>query len=147
MEPTIIKKDALVIRGLTGDGADTAGLWGRFERAYDSQPFAQADTSGYEIRVYGKGGCDCHVGVAVAGGEAREPFCDFALPKTYYASFDIIVANGYDSENARMNAWLASNPDGWVQSEEPDGGSIAVECYNSRFKSEGIVEIWIPVHK
>ena len=145
--PTIIKRDRLVIRGMTGDGADTAGLWARFEREYNAQPFDKADENGYEIRVYRKNGCDCHVGFAVAGGEASAPFCDFMLPGTHYAAFDVVVANGYDSENAAMNAWLASNPDGWAMSEDTDGTRIAVECYNQRFEAEGIVEIWIPVHK
>jgi hypothetical protein len=144
--PEITKKSALVIRGISGDGADTAGIWERFINEYNAKPFVQSDGSGYELRVYSADACLCHVGYAVSDGSATEPFYDFVLPEGFYASFDVTVVNGYDSENANMEAWLSSNPDGWVQSEL-DGKSYVVECYSGRFETEGVVEIWIPIHK
>ena len=46
-----------------------------------------------------------------------------------------------------MDAWLASNEDGWVQTCDDNGNFVAVEYYTERFDTEGIVEIRVPVHK
>lgn len=56
-----------------------------------------------------------------------------------------MVANGYASENANMNAWLETNKEKYTQAEL-DGKKFVLECYSERFK-QGIVEIWIPLNK
>ena len=66
-----------------------------------------------------------------------------------YASFDVYVANGYESENNAMNEWLETNKQGY--SERLLGNThYCVEYYDERFKgneADSIVEIWIPIIK
>lgn len=145
--PTIISRDKIIVRGISGGGAKTGELWQRLSKEFDANPFEHDKSSAYEIRVYREDGCLCHVGYAVSGGEPTAPFTDYVLPASHYASFEVAVAKGYDSENAKMDAWLDSNEEGWVMTKDENGASVAVEYYTERYDSEGIVEIWIPVHK
>ncbi|MDR1531775.1 MAG: GyrI-like domain-containing protein [Clostridiales bacterium] len=60
-------------------------------------------------------GQDVHVGFIPAGAEVPAPaendsgFTSLTLPASEYAVFDVYAANGYDSENAAMEKWLADN--------------------------------------
>jgi predicted transcriptional regulator YdeE len=146
--PAIISRDQIIVRGISGDGAKTGELWQRLSSEFEAHPFEHDSSCAYEIRIYGTdGSCVCHVGYAVSSGKADEPFTDYTLPASHYASFDVKVANGYDSENRNMDTWLESNPDGWVMTKDENGSSVAVEYYTKRYDNEGIVEIWIPVNK
>jgi predicted transcriptional regulator YdeE len=71
------------------------------------------------------------------------------LPPSQYASFDVYVANGYDSENSAMDEWLELNKDKYTQ-KLYDNNPYAVEFYDERFHGNdtgSIVEIWIPIEK
>jgi predicted transcriptional regulator YdeE len=144
MEPKIIRKEKLQIAGIMGDGSKTAQLWETFETKNKTYGLDKKTVSpGYEVRFYYDGKCDCFVGLAVAEENAAEGFELLSLPESDYVSFDVVVANGYDSENANMRKWLDLNSDKYTQASV-DGKNFVVECYNERFK-DGIVEIWIPL--
>ena len=64
--------------------------------------------NGYEVRLYEDGKCEVHVGLAVADGSVDPAYALMRLPASKYASFDVYVASGYDSENSAMDEWLAS---------------------------------------
>ncbi len=144
MEPKIIKKKRMTLAGLWGDGRMTAALWQDFEEKAEKSGFTAADSCGWEIRTDGEPGYDCFVGFA-AGEKAPEGFQAVTLPASEYTAFDVMVANGYASENANMNAWLETNKEKYTQAEL-DGKKFVLECYSERFK-QGIVEIWIPLNK
>lgn len=144
MEPKLIKKKKITLAGLWGDGRMTAGLWQDFEEKAEKSGFAAADNCGWEIRTDGESGHDCFVGFTVEE-KAPRGFKTVTLPASEYAVFDVIVANGYTSENANMNAWLEANKDKYTQAEL-DGKCFVIECYNGRFQ-QGIVEVWIPLIK
>ncbi|MDD4297361.1 MAG: GyrI-like domain-containing protein [Ruminiclostridium sp.] len=144
MKPKIFKKGNLIILGLKGDGAKTAELWAAFDTK--SQGIVQKiDSPGYEVRFISDDRCECFVGVAVTNRIDAEGFELLELPVTEYASFDVIVAKGYDSENANMDRWLTENMDKYIQARI-DGKHYVIECYTERF-NEGIVEIWIPLER
>ena len=71
------------------------------------------------------------------------------LPPCRYASFEVYVSNGYESENNAMDEWLASNEEGYSE-KLLNGKNYCVEYYDERFSGEesgSIVEIWIPIEK
>ena len=72
-----------------------------------------------------------------------------AVSYTHLASFEVYVANGYDSENNAMNEWLLTNAEGYSQ-RLLNGAYYCVEYYDERFNEDetgSIVEIWVPVEK
>jgi len=154
MQPTIIRRPALLIAGLTGDGSQTGALWNELDRKYGEKPFPKSDECGYEIRLYGGSqpiipGRDIHAGFAAAGGGIGG-FDAVALPEGDYAAFDVLVANGYDSGNAAMDKWLADNAAVYGQ-REVDGRLFVMECFNEKFKGgnqpDSVVEIWVPIYR
>jgi len=146
MNPTIIQRDKLIIAGLMGDGNQTALLWENFEKKSNVLKIkSRINENSYEVRLYYNDKCDCFVGVAVSNIEDNNVVEGFCLPASEYAVFDVVVANGYDSENKTMDDWLKNNPDKYIE-RKLDGKSYVVECYNEKFKS-GIIEIWVPIHK
>jgi len=107
MKQTIIRKDKLLIKGLTGDGAKTGELWGAFTELYDQRPFGKADEHGYEIRYWDgeqpvPAGRDVHVGFLAETAGETEGFSVLILPASEYVVFDVLVADGYDSGDAAM---------------------------------------------
>ena len=71
------------------------------------------------------------------------------LPPSEYASFDVYVVNGYDSENNAMDEWLKTNQMGYTE-KLLDGINYCVEYYDERFNGNetgSIVEIWYPITK
>lgn len=146
MNPKIISKEKMMIAGIMGDGNQTGKLWDDFDKKAKEIEIANTiGQNGYEVRFYYDNKCDCFVGSAVSDENINRALAMLVLQPSEYAVFDVIVANGYDSENKTMNDWLKDNPEKYVQSML-DGKPYVVECFNERFK-EGIVEIWIPVHK
>ena len=148
MQPVIVKKDALFITGVTGDGSKTGEVWGDFESRYNSKPFPKIDEWGYEIRFWDAEkpvpkGMDIHVGFTTDAAIDVDGFVTIELPAAEYAVFDVCVANGYDSGNAAMDKWLADNAMQY-KTMTLDGIGYVVEVYNEKF-SNSVVEFWIPI--
>lgn len=150
LHPNIIKRGALRIAGVSGDGADTWGVWQAFETLSGEKPLVNAlSTAGYEIRVVRGDVCTVHVGYAVSDGDVDAAYALMQLPASRYASFDVYVAKGYDSENSAMEQWLAANGQGYRERLLGDA-HYCVEYYDQRFQggeAGSIVEIWIPIQR
>ncbi len=87
--------------------------------------------------------CDELIIAGVSGDEVIK------LPASKFASFEIYVTNGYESENNAMNEWLETNQEGYTE-KLLDNTHYCVEYYDERFngsESGSIVEIWIPIEK
>lgn len=152
LNPTIIKRDTLFIAGTHGDGSRTGEVWNAFETLCSEKPLGGAlSTDGYEIRVYENDKCTVHVGHPVSGKDNIDPaYSIFELPASKYASFDVYVANGYESENTAMDEWLKTNSEGYAERLLNESMHYCVEYYDERFHGDeagSIVEIWIPVQK
>ena len=149
VNPRIIKKEALHIAGISGDGSRTAEVWKAFLELDGACPAGnKVSGSGYELRFYDGDACTVHVGAEVRGSSAEPPYKTVYLPASTYAVFDVYVADGYDSENAAMGEWLASN--GEWRERTIDSRNVCVEYYDERFQgeeAESIVEIWIPIER
>lgn len=150
LNPKIIKRDEIIVAGTSGDGSDTGNIWSRFEKLSREKPLKnKVSDNGYEIRLYDGDKCAVYTGVAVFDDQVDSEYTIFKIPASKFASFDVYVANGYDSENSAMNEWLKTNNEGY--SEKLIGGShYCVEFYDERFNGDetgSIVEIWIPIEK
>lgn len=150
VHPNIIKKESLLIAGITGHGDKTGELWQSFMETETKIGLEnKLSTDGYEIRIYSDNECQCHVGVAVSDSRINSDYSLVELPSSEYALFEVYVAKGYDSENSAMNEWLEKNKDKYTQ-KLYDGKPYVVEFYDERFNgsnSDSIVEIWIPIDK
>lgn len=150
IDPTLMKKGPLRIAGVSGDGSRTGEIWQRFARLSDEMPLTNAlSGSGYEVRIDEGDRCTVHVGQCVSG--AVDPAYEvLKLPASMYASFEVYVARGYESENGAMDEWLATNGEGYAQRPLKGGKHYCVEYYDERFQegdANSIVEIWVPVEK
>jgi AraC-like DNA-binding protein/predicted transcriptional regulator YdeE len=150
LNPQIIMHESMMIAGVCGDGNKTWDVWNRFEALSKEKPLInRLSENGYEVRLYDGDKSIVHVGFAVSGEEVEQPYELFKLPATKYASFDVYVENGYESENDAMNEWLETNSEGY--SEKLLGEKhYCVEYYDERFhgsEAGSIVEIWIPIEK
>jgi predicted transcriptional regulator YdeE len=150
LNPKLIKRQALLIAGISGDGDETAEVWASFERLNMQQPLNnKLSSDGYEIRIYENGKHTVHVGYLVKDARVDSAYTVISLPASDYASFDVYVSNGYDSENNAMMEWLATNKQGYAERLLGDA-HYCVEFYDERFtgNEEGsIVEIWAPIKK
>ncbi len=151
MQPTLLHRDRLVLAGMLGDGADTAALWAAYDALDgDSLLAAEAGADHYELRLCGNdGSCTCLVGVQFSGDVPPRGFTKLALPPSAYASFDVRVAEGYDSQNRAMDQWLEENPEGYREALL-DGRTYVIERYGERFcgdAPESIVEIQLAVRQ
>lgn len=150
IDPTLMKKGPLRIAGVSGDGNRTGEVWQRFMRLCDEKPLTNAvSESGYEVRLYKGNQCTVHVGQCVKG-PVDSAYSVLTLPASQYASFDVYVARGYESENNAMDEWLATNADGYTQRRLDPETDYCVEFYDERFQgdeSDSIVEIWVPIEK
>lgn len=150
LNPKTIKQDMLKIAGVSGDGDKTWEVWNAFEKLNSEKPLTNMiSNNGYEIRLCERDTCTVHVGYAVLDDQIDAPYTLFTLPASKYASFDVYVANGYDSENSAMNEWLKTNPEGYSERLLGDA-HYCVEYYDERFSGNGtgsIVEIWAPIEK
>jgi len=147
VNPKIMKKDALTVAGVSGDGDKTGEAWQAFEQL-NSQQAGKLSGNGYEIRVYDGDRCTVHVGFAVNAAPG-EPYELCSLPASEYAAFDVYVSRGYESENSAMTEWLRTNGQGYRERLLGDA-HYCVEYYDERFNGSeagSIVEIWIPVEK
>lgn len=157
LNPNIIKREQMIIAGVSGNGDETGKVWQEFENLRKSIDLpGKLSENGYEIRIHGEpdpvtGQAEdrVHVGIAVANAQVTAPYTTFTLPPCRYASFDVYVANGYESENNAIEEWLQNNPGGYTQ-RLLNGRYCVVEFYDERFhggESGSIVEIWIPIEK
>jgi len=148
MNPKIIKRDVLMIAGVSGNGNETGEVWAEFEKLTHVKPLTnKLSDNGYEIRLYDSDSCTVHVGFAVSSTPSDEAYTVFTLPASEYASFDVYVANGYDSENNAMDEWIKTNQQGYSERLLGDI-HYCVEYYDERFNGSeagSIVEIWIPI--
>ena len=142
MTPRIIECPAMTIAGMMGDGFGTAKLWEDFTTKNEPD---KINDNAYEIRFDYDNKCDCFVGYEVNEDFQDDNFEILKLPATKYIAFDVIAANGYDSENKNMDSWLENNKNDYSQAKI-DGKVYVVEVYTERF-NDGIVEIWIPLKK
>ncbi len=150
VNPKIIRRNGLVIAGVSGPGNKTGETWQELMKLNEEKPLPnKLSENGYEVRLYEDGASTVHVGFAVADEAVEPPYTAFALPASKYASFDVYVANGYDSENNAMDEWLLTNPDGYAERLLGDA-HYCVEYYDERFNGNeagSIVEIWVPIEK
>ena len=110
VNPKIIKKGAMTIAGVSGDGNKTGEVWDMFERLSKEKPVTnKISDNGYEVRLYEKDSSTVHVGLLVSNTTNNSGYKFRTLPASEYASFDIYVAKGYDSENSAMTEWIKSN--------------------------------------
>ena len=150
LNPKIIKHNSLMIAGVSGDGSNTGEVWSKFIKLHNEHPLEKKlSDNGYEIRLYENESCIVHVGFAVSSMHNDDQYELFELPATQYASFDVYVANGYESENSAMADWIETNRDGYKQ-RLLGSANYCVEYYDERFHGDetgSIVEIWIPIEK
>jgi AraC-like DNA-binding protein/predicted transcriptional regulator YdeE len=150
LNPKIIKQNELVIASVSGDGNETGAVWETFMTLNKEKPIEnKLSDNGYEIRVYDGNICTVYVGLAVSNEQTDPAYTLFKLPVATYASFDVYVANGYDSENSTMNEWLQTNKEGYCE-KLLDNQHYCVEYYDERFNGSeagSIVEIWVPIEK
>lgn len=150
LNPNIIKQGRILIAGTCGDGSKTWDVWNAFEALSAEKPLKNAVSGhGYEVRMYEGDLCTVYVGHAVSNKEVDKAYTILELPSGRYASFEIYVSNGYESENNAMDEWLDTNEEGYAE-KLLDGKNYCVEYYDERFSggnSGSIVEIWIPIEK
>jgi predicted transcriptional regulator YdeE len=150
MNPKIIKRDEIIIACTFGDGNETAAVWDAFMKLSQDKPLInKISDNGYEVRLYGDEKHTVYTGFAVFDEKIESKYTIFKIPASTYASFDVYVANGYDSENKAMEEWLNSNSEGYSE-KLLDICHYCVEFYDERFKGNeagSIVVIWVPIEK
>lgn len=150
LHPNIIKRDTLLIAGVSGDGNKTGDVWSAFIKLGGEKPLTnRLSNNGYEIRLYDGDTCTVYAGMEVSSRQVDPAYSLFELPASKYASFDVYVANGYESESNAMNEWLEINSEGY--SEKLLGNThYLVEYYDERYNGSetgSIVEIWVPIER
>ena len=150
LNPNIIKRDRLLVAGTCGDGSKTWDVWNAFEKLSAEKPLGNTLSGhGYEVRMYEGERCTVYAGNVVSDRKVDSAYTLLELPPCRYASFEVYVSNGYESENNAMDEWLASNEEGYSE-KLLNGKNYCVEYYDERFSGEesgSIVEIWIPIEK
>lgn len=147
MKPKILNQGAMVIAGAKGPGNETAEVWAKAEARCAEHPVS-TEPGGYEVRLWDGEENPVWAGW-IKSTNTPEHWDTITLPAGTYASFEVLVADGYMSQNDAMQEWLASNEEGWKR-RMVDGTPCVVEFYDARFNGEesgSIVEIWVPVEK
>lgn len=107
MNPNMIKKEKMILAGVSGLGNETAEIWKRFMKLFREVPLTdKVSDDSYEVRVYDSatGKESVFVGCEVNGN--CNGYEIFQIPSSEYASFDVYVEEGYESENNAMEEWL-----------------------------------------
>jgi len=156
MNPRMIKKNKMILAGISGKENETAEIWKRFMNLDKEYPLAnKVSDDGYEVRIFNDVTGIVKVFVGCEIEKDVEQKVDYGiyecleLPTSEYASFDVYVQDGYDSENNAMSEWLDTNERGYIENSF-EGKSYCIEHYDARFNGdaeESIVEIWVPVKK
>ncbi len=148
VNPKIIKRNKLIIAGISGDGHQTGEVWEQFMELMKTVEITnKLSDNSYEIRIYEGTKCIVHVGYAVSDADIDRRLTAITLPASHYAAFDVYPAKGYESENSAIDEWLKSNEKGYSQRLLGEK-SYAVEFYDERFngyEADSIVEIWVPI--
>lgn len=151
VQPNIIKREKLIIAGVQGDVSQTAEVWKAFENLMNEKPLKNViSNDGYEVRISDGEKSIVFVGTEISNNSMNEDYSIMILPASKYASFDVYVNEGYDSENDAMTEWLEKNQVSYREKLMKDGSHYCVEHYDERFQgneSESLVEIWIPIEK
>ncbi|MDR0948642.1 MAG: GyrI-like domain-containing protein [Lachnospiraceae bacterium] len=147
MKPVIRIKGETAIYGLRGDSANTGALWEKFDRHFSKKPFDKIGEEAYEIRTIkgAKPGADVLVGYEWDNAYAARGWNFSVLPAGEYAVFDVLVANGYDSEYAAMEQWLEKNKERYIKRGDFIVERYVPEKFKGGDKLDSIVEIWLPV--
>lgn len=150
MNPDMIKKEKIVLAGVSGFGNETAEIWKRFINLYkEAPPPGKRSEDSYEVRIYDSLSEQERVFVGCEVNGSCDGYEILQIPSSEYASFDVYVKEGYESENSAMEEWLVSNEKGYVRNLL-EGKPYCIEHYDARFddsNDESIVEIWLPVKK
>ena len=149
VNPKIIKRGEIIIACTTGDGDKTYEVWQEFEKLSQEKPLKnKISENGYEVRLYDGEKHSVYTGLAVSDEQVDSEYIIFKIPASKYASFDVYVANGYDSENKAMSEWLQTNSEGYSEKLLDDKCHYCVEFYDECFngnEADSIVEIWYPI--
>ena len=156
MNPKMIKKNNMILAGVLGEEKETAELWKRFMNLDKECTLGnKVSDDGYEVRIFDdvagsvKVFVGCEIKESVRQENEYSMYECLEIPSSEYASFDVYVQDGYESENNAMSEWLACNEKGYVENSF-EGKSYCIEHYDARFDGdaeESIVEIWVPVKK
>lgn len=150
MNPNMIKKGKMILAGVSGTGNETAEIWKRFMKLYEEAPLTdKISDDSYEVRIFDSTTGKESVFVGCEINNNCSEYEIFQIPSSEYASFDVYVKEGYESENNAMDEWLISNEKGYVRNLL-EGKPYCIEHYDARFddgNDESIVEIWLPVKK
>lgn len=150
MNPNMIKKEKMFLAGVSGPGNETAEIWKRFMKLYKEVPMTdKVSDDSYEVRIYDSATEQERVFVGCQVNGSCDGYEIFQIPSSEYASFDVYVKEGYESENDAMEEWLGSNEKGYIRNSL-EGKHYCVEHYDARYddsNGESIVEIWLPVRK
>lgn len=156
MNPGMIKKNKIILAGVSGAGNETAEIWKRFMKLDEEYPLInKVSDDGYEVRIFDNttGNEKVFVGCEIKENDVTKvdhgAYEIFTIPSSEYASFDVYVEDGYESENNAMSEWLISNEKGYIRNLF-EGKPYCIEHYDARFNGANagsIVEIWVPVKK
>lgn len=150
MNPNMIMKEKMILAGVSGFGDETAEIWKRFMKLYAEVPLTdKISDDSYEVRIYDSATEKESVFVSCEINSDCDGYEIFQIPSSEYASFDVYVKEGYESENDAMEEWLVSNEKGYVRNLL-EGKPYCIEHYDARFdesNDESVVEIWLPVKK
>ncbi len=151
MEPKIIKKEALIVAGVTGSGDETGKAWEAFMKLDKLNPLKnKVGEEGYEIRMYpgGEGIGEVHVGVQVKDKRVPAEYKVVSVPAFKYAEFEIYPSKGYESSNSEMSNWLLDNEKVYKEGRLDDK-PFGVEVYDKRYKGEkdptSVVGFLVPI--
>jgi AraC-like DNA-binding protein len=151
MTPKIIEtKNDMILACVSGDGSRTGEAWERFEALEKDCPAPdRVSQDAYELRIYPKGRCDIFVGIEVEHADTSGKYETYVLPKGLYASFEILLANGWEHSNRLMDEWLGNNGRFRQRREEASGAYYAVEVYGDRFLGmdnlDSVIDMWVPL--
>ena len=93
-----------------------------------------------------------YVGCSVSDkGNIDPAYSIFELPASKYASFDVYVSSGYESENSAMDEWLKTNDQGYSERKYKEGESrksFTLPLLNNirLFRRESISQLWNLLH-
>lgn len=101
MNPNMIKKNKIILAGVSGDGNKTAEIWKRFIKLDEEYPLInKVSDDGYEVRIFDSTteeekifiGCEINENVKTKADCGVYEF--FKIPSSEYAPFDVYVEDG-----------------------------------------------------
>ena len=167
MNPKIIKKDAMIIAGTSGDVRyiKTPEIWRNFELLSKKTPLTNKicengivsvqhdSTQFFEIKNYevrtnvvtnGEEIEIVYTGSAVSSENVDSEYVLFKLPTSKYVVFDVF----YLDRREPMYDWLKTHQE--YKERLFDGVRYLIAAYDERYTGEidgSIIEYWIPIEK